>query len=229
MIDFALISAGRFLMGSESGSDDERPVHEVELDAFECAIYPVTQAQYAEFLRATGHEVPREWPNAITIDDLPVTGVSWIDAQAFCQWRTDEGEPMRLPTEAEWEYAARGGLDAALYPWGDVIPDWVPQRGKGPLGGPWPVTVGEPNGFGLFGIGANIHEWCADWYAGDYYAQSPAKNPAGPPSGRRRASRGGAWRHDVTVSRCAQRSRIDPSFRYTDYGFRVVRALQLNS
>ena len=210
-------------MGSDAGTDDERPVHEVELDAFECAIYPVTQSQYAEFLRATGHDAPREWPNSMTIADLPVTGVSWIDSQAFCQWRTEAGDPMRLPTEAEWEYAARGGIAGARYPWGDAIPEWVPQRGKGPLAGPWPVTLGEPNGFGLFGIGANIHEWCADWYAGDYYAQSPSRNPTGPPSGRRRASRGGAWRHDITVSRCAQRSRIDPSFRYTDYGFRVVR------
>ena len=210
-------------MGSDFGPDDERPVHEVELDAFECALHPVIQTQYAEFLRATNHETPREWPFALTVADLPVTGVSWIDAQAFCRWRTESGDPMRLPTEAEWEYAARGGLAGALYPWGDMIPEWVPQRGKGPLGGPWSVTVGERNGFGLFGIGGNIHEWCADWYAGDYYAQSPARNPTGPASGRRRASRGGAWRHDITVSRCAQRSRIDPSFRYTDYGFRVVR------
>ena len=209
-------------MGSETGHDDERPVHEVEVDAFECAVYPITQAQYAEFLRATGHERLTAHGLRLT-EDLPVTSVSWIDAQAFCRWRTDSGESMRLPTEAEWEYAARGGLVGANYPWGESIPEWVPRQGKGPLPGPWPVTLGEPNGFGIFGIGANIHEWCADWYAGDYYSQSPARNPTGPATGRRRASRGGAWRHDVTISRCAQRSRIDPSFRYTDYGFRVVR------
>ena len=224
MITFVTIPAGRFLMGSESGHDDERPVHEVEVDAFECAAYPITQTHYAEFLRAMNHEIPREWPDPITVADLPVTGVSWMDAQAFCQWRTDAGESMRLPTEAEWEFAARGGLDGAQYSWGDTIPDWVPHKGRGPLKGPWPVTLGEPNGFGIFGIGANIHEWCADWYAADYYSQSPARNPMGPGTGRRRASRGGAWRHDLTISRCAQRSRIDPSFRYTDYGFRVVRA-----
>jgi formylglycine-generating enzyme required for sulfatase activity len=83
--------------------------------------------------------------------------------------------------------------------------------------------LGEPNGYGLFGIGGNIHEWCADWQSATYYAQSPARNPQGPASGVRRASRGGAWRHAITVSRCAQRSKIDPSFRYTDYGLRVVR------
>jgi formylglycine-generating enzyme required for sulfatase activity len=83
--------------------------------------------------------------------------------------------------------------------------------------------LGEPNGYGLYGIGANIHEWCADWHGADYYAHSPVRNPAGPLSGVRRVSRGGAWRHAMTLSRCAQRSKIDPLFRYTDYGFRVVR------
>jgi len=221
---FVAIPAGRFLMGSDAGQDDERPVHEVDVDAFECAVYPITQEQYAAFLAATDHAQPREWPAAITTADLPVTGVSWLDADAYCRWRRDEGDPVRLPTEAEWERAARGGLPGARYPWGDAIPAWVPNGGKGPTAGPWPVTVGEPNGFGVMGIGANIHEWCADWHAADYYAQSPSRNPQGPASGVRRASRGGAWRHAVTVSRCAQRSKIDPSFRYTDYGFRVVRA-----
>jgi formylglycine-generating enzyme required for sulfatase activity len=159
------------------------------------------------------------------VADLPVTGVSWIDAQAFCRWRSDAGDPVRLPTEAEWEHAARGGLAGARYPWGDAIPSWVPNGGRGPLAGPWPVTLGEPNGFGIYGISANIHEWCADWYAADYYGHSPTENPTGPLTGRRRASRGGAWRHDVTISRCSQRSRIDPSFRYTDYGFRVVKRI----
>jgi formylglycine-generating enzyme required for sulfatase activity len=103
------------------------------------------------------------------------------------------------------------------------FPGWVPNGGRGPLEGPWPVTLGEPNAFGIFGIGANIHEWCADWHAADYYVRSPLRNPLGPESGTRRASRGGAWRHAVTVSRVAQRSKLDPTFRYTDYGFRVVR------
>jgi sulfatase modifying factor 1 len=215
--------AGRFVMGSTAGQDDERPLHEVEVDAFECAVHPVTQAQYAGFLRATGHQVPREWPGEIAVPDLPVTGVSWMDAEAYCRWHATLGEAVRLPTEAEWEYAARGGLAEAKYPWGEEIPSWVPEKGRGPLSGPWPVTLGEPNGFGIYGIGANIHEWCADWYSADYYGQSPRSNPGGPASGVRRASRGGAWRHAITVSRCAQRSRLDPAFRYTDYGFRMVR------
>jgi formylglycine-generating enzyme required for sulfatase activity len=116
-------------------------------------------------------------------------------------------------------------VDGAAFPWGDDIPSWIPGGGRGPRSAPWPVTLGPPTPYGLLGIAANVHEWCADWHAADYYASSPADNPAGPPAGRRRASRGGSWRHAVTISRCAARSKIDPSFRYTDYGFRTARSL----
>jgi formylglycine-generating enzyme required for sulfatase activity len=197
---FVKIPAGRFLMGArpgEGGQDDELPAHWVEVDAFEMCAYPVTEGASL----------------------LPRTSVSWDDAMEYCRTQGD----VRLPTEAEWEWAARGGLADARYPWGDEIPAWLPNGGKGPLDGPWEVTLGEPNGFGLFGIGANIHEWCADWHSASYYAESPVKNPAGPSSGARRASRGGAWRHAITVSRCAQRSKLGPALRYTDYGFRVVK------
>lgn len=210
-------------MGSDGGPEDESPVHRVWVDAFELAIYPVTCGEYAAFLRATGHDLPREWRDDPSNVDLPVVGVSWLDCVAYCRWGTNAGHTVRLPTEAEWERAARGGVEGKRYPWGDEIPGWIPDGGRGPLDGPWPVTHGEPNAFGLYGIAANVHEWCADWYAADYYASSPDRNPAGPLRGVRRASRGGSWRHAVTISRCAARSRIDPSFRYTDYGFRVAR------
>jgi sulfatase modifying factor 1 len=217
---FARIPGGRFLMGSDrsqspQAQDDESPIHEVEVDAFECAIYPVTEEDWAEFVEGS-----RPAPQGRL---LPVTGVSWHDATAFCEWHSANGREMRLPTEAEWEYAARGGLEGARYPGGNEIPDWLPAAGRGPLDAPWPVTLGAPNGFGLYGIGANVHEWCADWHSAGYYAISPRRNPQGPATGVRRASRGGAWRHAITISRCAQRSKIDPSFRYSDYGFRVVR------
>ncbi len=236
---FLHIPAGRFAMGSETGQDDERPVHDVEVDAFECAVFPVTIEEYAVFLEETGHETLQVGPPVLQggrsfsrknagLEEqagLPVTSVSWFDSVAFCAWHTSRGNPMRLPTEAQWEYAARGGLVGTDYPWPcDVFPAWIPNGGRGPLQGPWPVDLGEPNGFGLYGISANIHEWCADWHSADYYAVSPVRNPTGPPSGTRRASRGGAWRHALTISRCAQRSKIDPSFRYSDYGFRPVRS-----
>jgi formylglycine-generating enzyme required for sulfatase activity len=237
---FVHVPEGWFEMGSNEGPEDERPVHRVWVDAFEMAVYPVTVGQYEAFLRATGHEHPRDWSIFATAPDLPVVGVSWLDCEAFCRWRHDKTgatgaapvasasgrkKPLRLPTEAEWERAARGGINGRRYPWGDEIPGWIPGGGRGPVAGPWPVTLGEPNGFGAYGIGANIHEWCADWYASDFYAASPERNPSGPERGVRRASRGGSWRHAVTISRCAARSRIDPSFRYTDYGFRVVRSV----
>jgi len=222
--EFAEVPAGAFLMGSDRGQEDEQPVHEVYVDAFRMAIFPVTRAEYRRFVDATVHPRPRDWDApAFTAADLPVVGVSWEDAVAYCEWRTRHGDGVRLPTEAEWERAARGDRVAEAYPWGDTIPSWIPDHGRGPLEGPWPVTLGEPNAFGLFGIAANVHEWCADWHDRDYYSSSPARNPRGPLSGLRRASRGGSWRHAVTISRCAARSKLDPSFRYTDYGFRVVR------
>ena len=225
MPPFALIPSGYFGMGSDDGSDDERPVHRVWVDAFELAVYPVTCGEYAAFLAATGHEQPRDWAQLGTSADLPVVGVSWFDCQDYCRWCAAAGNSVRLPTEAEWERAARGGIEGRRYPWGDAIPEWIPEKGRGPIPGPWPVTLGEPNGFGLYGIAANVHEWCADWYSSDFYASSSDRNPAGPDHGVRRASRGGSWRHAVTISRSAARSRIDPEFRYTDYGFRLARGL----
>lgn len=218
------IPGGWFVMGTDEGQDDERPPHRVWVDDFEIEAFAVTRAQYARFIEATGHHLPRDWSHpAFVQPDLPVVGVSWFDATAYCAWRsTEDGRPVRLPTEAEWEYAARAG-QPGIYPWGDVVPSWVPNAGRGPLPGPWPVTLGEPNGFGLYGISTNIHEWCADWHAADYYRRAPERNPTGPDHGVRRTSRGGAWRHATTICRVTLRSKIDPAFRYTDYGFRLAR------
>ena len=223
---FAPIAGGWFTMGTALGYEDERPPHPVFVDGFELGVCPVTRAEYECFVDATKHEPPREWSYPLFAQaDLPVVGVSWIDAVAYCTWRSEQdGRPVRLPTEAEWEYAARGPQQA-LFPWGDVMPEWIPNGGRGPLQAPWPVTLGEPTAFGLLGIATNVHEWCADWHDKDYYGRSPERNPAGPDQGVRRAARGGAWRHAHTICRVTLRSKLDPSFRYNDFGFRLARSL----
>jgi formylglycine-generating enzyme len=149
--------------------------------------------------------------------------VSWFDAVTYCTWLAEVwGQNFRLPTEAEWERAARGGLEQKLYPWGDQ-----PIFERANYAGRWreaPEAVGTslPNGYGLYDMCENVHEWCADWYAAGYYGVAPRDNPRGPETGTRRASRGGAWRHQLKIARCAARSSIPPEFRYADYGFRVA-------
>lgn len=156
----------------------------------------------------------------------PVVAVSWFDAEAYCEWLSDvTGKKFRLPTEAEWERAARGGLEQKEFPWGDEIPELLANYSARWKTGPEPVGAGERNAYGLADIGANVHEWCSDWFDANYYASAPDRNPQGPTSGTRRASRGGSWRHYTKVSRCAARSSIPPEFQYADYGFRVARDL----
>lgn len=220
-----LIPEGRFWMGSETGQDNERPVHHVWIDAFELAACQVTNADYARFLASTGHRPPPQWGQpGFSHPEQPVVGPSWLDAMAYCEWlRRSTGRRYRLPTEAEWERAARGGLEQKQYPWGDQPPELLPNYTERWKTGPEPFGRAEKNAYGLFDIGANVHEWCADWFAADYYAVSPEHNPQGPPAGSRRASRGGSWRHYTKVSRCAARSSIPPDFQYADYGFRIAR------
>ena len=221
------IPEGWFRMGCADGRDDERPVDHVWVDAFEMATCQVTNAEYARFLGATRYRKPLHWddPN-FSLPEQPVVAPSWFDAAAYCAWlNRATGGRYRLPTEAEWERAARGGLEEKLYPWGDSPPDTLPEYFRRWKKGPEPVGHFAPNGYGLHDIGDNVHEWCADWYAAGYYAISPERNPQGPASGSRRASRGGSWRHAIKVSRCAARSSIPPEFQYADYGFRVVRAI----
>ena len=219
---FALIPEGWFTMGQDSGRPDERPAHRVWTCAFEMTTLPVTNAQYTEFLSATGREAPRFWDDPLfSYPAQPVVGISWFDAGAYCEWLSAiTGRRHRLPTEAEREKAARGGVEGRAFPWGD---DPGPDGGRFPQDRPRPVGLMGPNAFGLFDMDYNVHEWCSDWYSPTYYRESPERDPRGPSSGSRRASRGGAWRHSVKICRCAARSSIPPEFRYNDYGFRVVR------
>jgi formylglycine-generating enzyme required for sulfatase activity len=216
-------------MGSAEGRDDEKHVHRVWIDAFDLATYQTTNADYALFVAATRHPSPPGFYRSSTSDPnfsdprQPVVSVSWHDAIAYCTWLSSvTGRPYRLPTEAEWERAARGGVEDSLYPWGNEPPDQIPNYSARWKDGPEPVGLYAPNPYGLYNLGDNVHEWCADWYDAGYYANSPERNPRGPDSGNRKASRGGSWRHHIRVTRTAARSSIPPEFKYADYGFRVA-------
>jgi sulfatase modifying factor 1 len=237
------IPEGWFLMGSDAdhpAQENERPAHRVWIDAFELAAHQVTNADYAKFLAATGHRQgnrkPLHWddPN-FSHPEQPVVAPSWFDAVAYCEWLSAQsakqtgkqtGKRYRLPTEAEWERAARGGAEQKLYPWGDEPLESLPNYASRWKTAPERVGHAEKNAYGLFDIGANVHEWCSDWFDPDYYRVSPDRNPQGPPEGKRKSSRGGSWRHQLKVSRCAARASIPPEFQYADYGFRVAREIQ---
>jgi len=152
-----------------------------------------------------------------------VVAVSWLDAVAYCEWLSVAcAKHYRLPTEAEWERAARGGAENSPYPWGDCPPEKLPEYANRWKTGPEPVGLYSPNAYGLYNLGDNVHEWCSDWYDAGYYACSPERNPPGPAKTSRRASRGGSWRHHIKVTRTAARSSIPPEFKYADYGFRIA-------
>jgi sulfatase modifying factor 1 len=222
------IPAGWFHMGCESGQDNEKPVHRVWISDFLLAACQVTNAEYQRFLRDTASLPPPFWNDpALNHPEQPVVGVSWYEATRYCEWLgVCATNRFRLPTEAEWERAARGGVEGALFPWGNTPPQELPNYSARCnaywKAGPEPVGHGEPHAYGLHNMCDNVHEWCSDWYAADYYTISPECGPRGPETGERRSSRGGSWRHHIKMSRCAARSSIPPDFQYADYGFRVA-------
>ncbi|RJQ10770.1 MAG: hypothetical protein C4558_04280 [Dehalococcoidia bacterium] len=222
---FVPVPAGEFTLGSHERTD-EQPLRRVRVRAIEAALTPVTNAEYAHYLEATGHEVPRFWSDPrFNAPECPVVGISWYEAVDYCVWLSELlGRPCRLPTEAEREWAARGGA-GTRYPWGDE--PWTEGvHGLGPAGNdrPHPAGTTPPNGYGLFHMGDNVHEWCRDWYSPRAYASfegEPVESPEYSKETVRRASRGGSWRHHVKVSRVAARSSLGPDRQYNDYGFRV--------
>lgn len=228
-LDLVEIPGGWFLMGSETGQENEQPAHRVWIDEFTIGRYPVTNREYSVFLAQTPKAPPRYWSEPMFADPAqPVVGVSWDDANDFCDWlSTRLAREFRLPSEAEWERAARGGREGALYPWGDESPTQRNYVGCDPTtGGPARVGMNEPNGFGLYDMSEGVHEWCGDYFDYNYYRRSPQRNPQGPSSGDRRSSRGGSWRHRIKFSRCSARSSLPPTFQYADYGFRVAAAIR---
>jgi sulfatase modifying factor 1 len=211
-------------MGSDAGQDNERPVHRVWINGFHLGAVQVTNREFSVFLRATAAIPPPLWNDSAFCDpQQPVVAVSWHEATQYCAWLASAtGMKYRLPSEAEWERAARGGREDTAFPWGNEPPQSRPHYQERWLRGPEPVRQSPPNTYGLYEMCENVHEWCSDWYDATYYVHSPDRNPAGPPLGTRRASRGGSWRHHIKISRCSARSSIPAEFQYADYGFRVA-------
>ena len=226
-IELLPVPAGEFRMGADApaGSpdpEDYAPVHVVRVASFWMGRYPVTREEYARFTQATGRAAPGHWAHELfNRPGSPVIGVSHADAAAFCAWAGG-----RLPTEAEWEYAARGG-DARRYPWGNEEPD--PKRAVFHLdvgfGGTQPVGSAQAGAspFGIEELAGNVFEWCADWYDAGYYASGPRENPAGPAGGEERVIRGGAWISLPDACRTYARAKFPPASRSTLIGFRLVR------
>jgi formylglycine-generating enzyme required for sulfatase activity len=250
------IPAGDFLMGSDDGDDDERPVHRVHVDEFQIGTQLVTNAEYARFVRETGRRAPGvyELPLVVTAGadereenfrrmsdpycwkndqpprerlDHPVTLVRWDDANAYCAWLSSTaGQVFRLPNEAQWEKAARGGRRGDRYPWGDRFdqsmlnflsdPAEKAQHGTTPCG-MYPV-----NDYGLSDMAGNVWQWVHDWYAADAYKGAAASAPA-PEARRLRVLRGGSWVvSDVRMLRCSYRHKVPPDTYSYAIGFRVA-------
>lgn len=221
---------GEFLMGSPYDAQfdaDERPIHPVWLDRYYIGVFEVTNRSYAAFLTET--EELQHWDANMSIlrsgsgyapefglEDHPVTYVNWYDAVAFCEWLGG-----RLPTEAEWEKAARGTNNRHIYPWGDQISP--SQANFGDTGGTWKVGTAEGlSPYGCRDMAGNVWEWTADWYDSHYYSNSPYNNPTGPPFGEEKTIRGGGYRNNYLVVRCAERHQLTPDTRREDVGFRCA-------
>ena len=244
------MNESEFAMGSNSGSSDEKPVHSVYVDAFYMDKYEVTNAQYAEFLNAKGRHtdggqiwldlgdgdekieyIAGKYRARSGYENHPVIEVSWYGAMAYALWKG-----KRLPTEAEWEKAARGNLSGRKYPWGDTIDSSRANYDKN-IGGTTAVGKYRANGYGLYDMAGNVWEWCLDEYNSSFYARSPARNPlsgansirwlldnyTGVKSGR--VLRGGSWFDAAHYVRAATRFNPAPTFADFNSGFRCVRAV----
>jgi len=238
-IEWVEIPSGSFQMGDNfnEGNSDERPVHSVYLDAYYISKYEVTFDQYDTFCEETGRNKPddRGWGRG----DRPVIYVDWNDAKDFCDWLSQKtGEDIHLPTEAQWEKAARG-TDQRRYPWGngepngnrvnfaDINTDFKWKDKSVNDGYKYTAPVGSyPAGkspYGVHDMAGNVWEWCQDWYDSDYYDYSPSHNPQGPSSGSPRVTRGGSWYNNASPLRSAYRYSFTPSLSNSSVGFRLCK------
>ncbi len=231
-----LIPEGSFPMGvphgDRDGGRDEYPRHDVFVSNFYIDKFELTNGRYLEFVKATHHRIPQNPKNATrnlwqgdtiaeSLIDRPVINVDWADAQAYCQWAG-----KRLPTEAEWEKAAKGTADRR-FPWGNVEPtnkhlnfnqQWIGEKTLMPVGS---YEAGK-SPFGVYDMAGNVWEWVNDWYDAKYYEKSPAKNPTGPETGTKRVLRGSGWQNETPTVRIFTRVDSDPTIRNESTGFRCA-------
>ena len=199
--------------------EDDRPVRTIILGAFAIDVHEVTSREYAEMVAAGAAKAPFYWPNGkppAEKEDDPVANVTWAEAAAYCAWRG-----KRLPTEAEWEKACRGGAEKVIHPWGDE-PASDQRAHYDSLAGPVKTCSFDKNAYGLCDMAGNVWEWTADWYGKDYYAEAPAESPTGPAAGEYRVLRGGSWADVAKYLTCAYRSYARPGERSPNIGFRCA-------
>ncbi len=222
----AYVPEGYFQMGTSSGKEDQKPMHFVYTSAYFIDKHEVSNAEYKEFVLSTGHEKPIFWDDEnFNPPDLPVVGVSWYDAMAYARWKG-----RRLPTEAEWEKAARGN-DDRLFPWGkkwskgfvfyfvNIFGEIDNYKYTAPVN----YYQSGVSPFGLFNMAGNVWEWCLDWYEKDYYRVSPETNPEGPAEkGHHKVLRGGSWANDIDGVQVINRARNSPIVKNNIYGFRTA-------
>ena len=241
-------------MGAADAEADERPVHRVYVSEFFVGRFPVTNDEYSRFLRATGYlppsirslplvaadgrdemfremAAPYVWDNGqppVGRGTHPVVLVRYEDAVAYCDWHSSAvGRITRLPTEAEWEKAARGGVEGFRYPWGNDIDqsrgNYLASAADKRQRGTRSTGTYQPNAFGLYDVIGNVWEWVSDWYDADYYSRSDTRDPTGPSVGQMRVVRGGSWVNDeVSMLRCAYRHKVPPDTYAYSIGFRIV-------
>jgi len=229
-LDLVRVPAGAFLMGStdaESNDSREKPQHKVMLDEYLIGKYDVTNAQYAVYAKAKGIS----WTMLQGKETHPVVNVSWDDAVVFCAWASRKtGRNVKLPTEAQWEKAARS-TDGRLYPWGNEAPDNTRANFNNNVGSTTAVGRYSPAGdspYGVADMAGNVSQWTADWYGDTYYASSPASNPQGATTSQYRVLRGGSWRSYPDLVRAAARYRYEPTFQDVFYGFRVAVSVSVS-
>lgn len=211
------VEGGTFQMGSNSGDNDEKPVHEVRVNSFSIGQTEVTQELW-EAVMGTN-------PSDFKGNKKPVEKVSWNDCQTFIQKSNQlTGKQFRLPTEAEWEFAARGGTQSKNYTYSgsNNIEDvaWYTNNSGNTT---HDVGTKSPNELGIYDMSGNVYEWCQDWYGSDYYSSSVVNNPTGPTSGSYRVDRGGSWLSNAAYCRVSLRSSLAPSFAYSNPGFRLAQ------